>query len=244
MPSRQRTRSKPRSAKPPAKQKRSKPQSLLVLHFDADKLHEDGLHLGDAAKLAAIFPELALGAEVVIEDVTTTADLLTTMARHVESKRTFDVIVAVAHSNAQGIRVSSDLPMSWDGFAQLLRPLRPRRLLLVACQAGRADAAETLFNGLPALRRIFACPVNASKDFGTAMMFAIPYVVANRRPKDNAVVLAQVATVVFTGRQLREWRRTTDQGNPDAPVHDLMADLIDPFARRVPQLLKSAFRRR
>lgn len=193
--------------------------------------------------MTATISGLALGGRTVVEDATTTSDLMSKLARFAEDGMTFDVIVAVGHSNADGIRVASDLFMPWASFAQMLKPLKPRRLLLVACQAGRANAGQALFDGLRELRRIYACPVNASKDFGAAMMFAIPYVVSERRPKDRHVAWSQAATIALTGRQLREWRRTTDKGNPDAAIYDLLAVAADPVARAVPQLLGSLFRR-
>lgn len=228
--------------KSPAR-RRSNPQTLLVLHFDADRLRADHLHLGQIAAVTATISGLALGGRTVVEDATTTSDLMSKLARFAEDGMTFDVIVAVGHSNADGIRVASDLFMPWASFAQMLKPLKPRRLLLVACQAGRANAGQALFDGLRELRRIYACPVNASKDFGAAMMFAIPYVVSERRPKDRHVAWSQAATIALTGRQLREWRRTTDKGNPDAAIYDLLAVAADPVARAVPQLLGSLFRR-
>lgn len=75
------------------------------------------------------------------------------------------------------------------------------------------------------------------------MMFAIPYVVPEHRPKDGHGAWSQAATLALTGRQLREWRRTTDKGNPDAAIHDLLAVAADPVARAVPQLLGSLIRR-
>ena len=92
------------------------------------------------------------------------------------------------------------------------------------------------------LRRIFACPVNASKDFGALLLFAVPYVVAERRPKDRHVTFSQIASIVATGRQLREWRRTTDHGSPDSALFDIAADLADPVARKVPAALLSVAR--
>lgn len=204
---------KPRSRKSPTTSRGgSKPQSLLVLHFDAQKLRADHLHLGEIAAVTAAVSGLALGGNAVVEDVTTKSDLMSKLARFAENRVTFDVVVAVGHSNADGIRVASDLFLQWGPFAQLLKPFKPRRLLLVACQTGRANAGEALFCSLPQLRRIYACPVNASKDFGTAMMVAIPYVVSERRPKDRHVAWSQAASIALTGRQLREWRRTTDKG--------------------------------
>ncbi len=232
-----------RKDSPESKKRRRSPsavQSLLILHLDAEKLRGDGLHLGDVAEFSGALSALALGAPVVIESTTSTGHLHERLAEHVSAKRTFDVVVVVAHSNAQGIRAASNLFVTWAAFAGYLKPFKPRRVLLVACRAGRWDAGEALFAPMPQLRRIFACPVNASKDFGSLMLFAVPYVVAERRPKDRHVAWSQIASIAITGRQLREWRRTTDKGNADGAVFDLIADLADPVARAVPSALMSA----
>lgn len=229
------------SRKPaPVRQRQARaPQSLLILHLDAGQLRIDGLHLGEVAQFAGALSKVALSATVLIEDTTSTSHLHETLARLATEKKKFDVVVVVAHSNAQGIRVASDLFVTWDAFARYFKPFQPRRLLLVACKAGRWDAGEALFVTMPMLRRIFACPVNASKDFGALMLFAVPYVVAERRPKDQHVTWSQIASIAVTGRQLREWRRTTDKGNPDSATFDMIADLADPLAREVPSALLS-----
>lgn len=215
----------------------AKPQSLLILHLNAAKLRADGLHLGDVAQYSAAISSVALGAEVVLGETTTLDELHRTLAELNLARKTFDVIVVVAHSNADGVRIACDKFVDWTAFAAYLKLFGPRRLLLVACKAGRSDAGEALFSGLRNLRRIFACPVNASKDFGAMMLFAVPYVVAKRTPKDKHVLWSQIAAVAATGRQLREWRRTTDAGNPESSVFDYLADLADPFARELPSAL-------
>jgi hypothetical protein len=221
------------------------PQSLLILHLDADKLRGDGLHFGEVAQFAGMLSATTLGARVEIRDATTRACLLEVLAQLVSDGASFDVVVVVAHSNASGIRIASDRFAGWEEFAAYLKPICPRRLMLVACRAGRWDAGEALFCGNRRLRRIFACPVNASKDFGALMLFAVPYVVAERAPRDKHVLWSQIAAITITGRQLREWRRTTDKGNPDSSVFDLLADIADPVARKVPEavdaVLKSVF---
>lgn len=222
----------------------SKPQSLLILHLDAEKLRIDGLHLGDEAAFAAALSEVLLGSEVVVGDATVVAELNALLAAYVVAKRTFDVVVVVAHSNSDVIRVGRDLVLPWDKFAGFLQPLKPRRLLLVACRGGRWDAGESLFAAMPRLRRIFACPVNASRNFGALMLLLVPYVVANRRPKDKHVLCSQVAAIAATGRQLREWRRTTDKGNPESLMFDFLADLADPWARKVPAIVGALLRGR
>lgn len=235
---------KPITARKPAKKKATslkrrvplRPQSLLILHLDAEKLHADGLHLGDAASFSGTLSTL-LGSNVVIKDATTKSHLNEVLADLTSAGLTFDVVVVIAHSNAKHIRAASDLVLPWEGFAGFLKPFRPRRLMLVACKGGRSDVGETLFNAMPHLRRIFACPVNASKDFGKLMLFAVPYIVATRRPRNKHVRWSQVAAIAATGRQLREWRRTTDKGNPEAAVFDLIADIADPVVRKVPEVI-------
>jgi hypothetical protein len=225
-----------------AKRKASKPQSLLILHLDAEKLHADGLHLGDVAEFSAALSATAFGSNVEVRDATTEATLLRVLAELAEQGRTYDVIVAIGHSNDAGIKIARDRFAEWPVFAAWLEPLKPRRLLLAACRAGRWSAGEALFTANDQLRRIFACPVNASRDFAAMMLFAVPYVVANRRPRDQHVLWSQIAAIAMTGRQLRQWQRTTDKGNPDSSVFDLLADFADPLARQVPDILGSAFR--
>jgi hypothetical protein len=225
-----------------SRSRRKAPQSLLILHLDAEKLRADGLHLNEVAEFSGALSAIALGSPVVIKDTTSGDQLHRTLAELVTAGRMFDVVVVVAHSNAKTVRIASDLSVSWDAFAGYLKPFKPRRLLLVACKAGRWDAGESLFVSMLQLRRIFACPVAASKDFGALMLFAVPYVVAMRTPRDRDVMWSQIAAVAVTGRQLREWRRCTDKGNPDSAILDLLADLADPVARTVPSALRSAAR--
>lgn len=207
-----------------------RPQSLLVLHLDSRKLRQDGLHLGSVAEVAALFPRMG-GADVAMEDVRTSAELTGKMQAFRDAKRTFDVVAVIAHSNDRAIRVAEDLALEWGAFAQLLRPLSPRRLCLIACKAGRASAGESLFAAIPTLRRIYACPVNANRGFGELVLALVPSVLANRRPNATGVTVAQVGAALLTGRQLREWQRDKDRGNAGSKLLDIAADIADPFVR-------------
>jgi hypothetical protein len=180
---------------------------------------------------------LALGSNVAVRDATTLADLNSVLSELAAQRCEFDVIVVVAHSNAQGIRIARDHFATWEGFAQCVKPFKPRRLLIAACKAGRWMPAQALFHANPRLRRIYACPVNASKQFASMLLFAVPYVVANRRPRDADVLWSQIGAIGLTGRQLREWRVTKDKNNPRALVYDLFADFADPIARQMPGAL-------
>lgn len=217
--------------------------TLLIVHLDAERLRADGLHLGEAARFIGALTAVGLTAEVEILDVTDRASLLREFARFAEARRTFDVVVAIGHSNSDGIKLASDERLvSWDAFANYMKPFAPRRLMLIACQAGRWPAADQLFKKLPKLRRIFACPVNASLDLAQFMIGVVPYIVAVRAPRGKAVSWAQAAAIALTGRQVREWKRGTDMGNAEGLLLDLLAQAADPYARQIPALLRSFFR--
>lgn len=135
-----RPRSKLRPKGRPARKAGSKvrrvlpPQSLLILHLDADKLRTDGLHLGEVASFSGSASSVLFGSSVTIKDTTSTDHLHETLAPLVASKQTFDVVVVVGHSNEEGIRLASDRFLNWEAFAGYLKPFKPRRLLLVACR--------------------------------------------------------------------------------------------------------------
>lgn len=218
---------------------RSSRSSLLIVHLDADKLRADRLHLGDQAAIAALFSAYALGADVEVVDGTSRDDLHRSLGVLVQGKRKFDVVVVIAHSNADGIKIAADRDafVDWEVFATYLKPFQPRRLVLVACQAGRWLAANLIFNKLPLLRRIYASPVNASRDLGALMLALVPHVVGVKVPKKKHVQVAQVAAVALTGRQLRTWNRT-DKDEPEGMLLDLAAQFLDQHARRIPAIIQ------
>lgn len=215
-----------------------RPSSLLFLHLNANQLRADGLHLERVATFTGVLVSLGLGSHVAIEDVVAPGDLDRLVAGFARAGRRFDVVVAIGHSNPDGIRIDPPTFVSWADFARRIKPIKPRRLLLVACKGGLAASGDAFFAEMRDLRRIYACPVNASKDFGQLMLAAVPFVVAERAPSGEHVTWAQLGAIALTGRQLREWRRTTDMGNPLNVVHDVVAQGLDPIARQVPGIVR------
>ena len=207
--------------------------SLLVLQLDSKKLQADGLCLRDHAHLTAMVGQLISDAEVTICTTTDEQDLLARLAGLAEQKRHFDVVVCIGHSNERGIQIASNRFADWEAFGGYLKPFKPRRLLLIACSAGRWPAANVLFRKLPALRRIYASPVKASKDLATLMLWGVPYLLKVKAPPVSAVRYAQLMAALFTGGQIREWCRTRDKDNPEGVLLDWMAQLADPYVRRL-----------
>jgi len=178
---------------------RKRAPSLLILHLDSAKLRRDGLHLGGPAALTSIWAGLGMGAQAETVDATDLESLRRHLQHLAEQKREFDVVVAVGHSNQEGIRIAAEEFVNWDAFAAYLQPFSPRRLLLVACKAGGWPAASSFFQKLPLLRRIYASPVNASKHLGELMIALVPLVLAVQAPTKRQVTAAQVAIVGLTG---------------------------------------------
>lgn len=209
------------------------------MHLDADKLRRDGLHLEYAANLASTLSATGFDAQVEIIDARETSDLAYRLGKLAEADRVFDVVIAIGHSNADGIVVAANMPAaSWTTFASYLKPFEPRRLVLVACEAGRWPSADVLFTKLPKLRRIFASPVNTSKALATFMLAVVPYVVGVKAPRRQTITWTQTAAIAITGGQFREWKRDDDKGNAAGVLLDLAAQVADPYVRQVPGLLR------
>lgn len=233
----------PSSALSPTASKTASAPSLLILQLDTDRLRADGLHLGDLTLVVAAIGAIASGATVEVRETTTERDLLDQLAAFAQQQRRFDVIVAIGHSNETGIRIAPERFTTWDVFASYIKPFQPKRLMLVACQGGRWPAATILFRKLPKLRRIFASPVNASKDLATLMLAMVPYLLEVKAPKDRVVRAGQLVSIALTGRQVRHWMRSRDKDNPAGLLLDDAAQFADPYLRRAHGVLASMFRR-
>lgn len=210
---------------------------MLILHLDANKLREDRLHLGDQAAFAGFLASEGLNASVTRADATDRDDLHRTLAELVRQKRTFDVVVAIGHSNSQGIRMAADYFVGWPVFGEYLKPLEPRRLVVIACQAGQWPSARDLFPRLKKLRRLYASPVNATKDLAQFMLALAPVLLEVKAPRAKQVTRAQVAAIVLTGGQIREWTRA-DIDSADGLLLDLAARAFDPVLRAVPGVIR------
>ncbi|HMY20806.1 MAG TPA: hypothetical protein PKA58_30990 [Polyangium sp.] len=114
--------------------------------------------------------------------------------------------------------------------------------MMIACKAGQWPAATVLFRKLPKLRRIFASPVNASKDLANFMIAMTPYLLEVKAPPDSIVRFGQGALIALTGRQVRQWMRDRDKDDPAGQLLDLAAQWFDPILRNVPLGIQAIFK--
>ncbi len=203
--------------------------SLLILQLDSDKLRADGLSFTELTRFVQVVTAFGSGAVVEVRETTTPQHLREELA---SLEGHFDVIVAIGHSNESGIRIASGEFVDWAKFATLIKRFKPKRLVLIACQAGRWPAASLLFTNLANLRRIFASPVNASRDLGALMIALVPYLVDVKAPGKELVFKTQVLLAAATGRQIRQWMRK-DKDNPEGLLLDLAAEAAHPVIQDV-----------
>ena len=216
---------------------------MLILHLDANKLRQDRLHLGEQAAFAAVLAKEGLNAPVTLAEATDRDQLHCMLAELVEQKRTYDVVVAIGHSNSEGIRIAADYFVHWQAFGEYVKPLQPRQLVLIACQAGQWPLARDIFPTLKKLRCLYASPVNATKDLAQFMLALAPILLEVRMPRAKHVTWAQAAAIALTGGQIREWTRA-DMDSTDGLLLDLAARMFDPVFRSVPAALRRMFTRR
>ena len=214
----------------------------MILHLDANQLRKDGLHLGAQASVAALLANEGLKADVSLADSYHLDDLHATLAELVTEKRTYDVVVAIGHSTSRGIRIAADHSVGWDVFGEYIKRLEPRRLVLIACQAGQWPSARDLFPKLKKLRRLYACPVNATKNLAQFMLTLAPVLLEVKAPRAKDVTRTQIVAVALTGGQIREWTRA-DMDRPEGLLLDLAAKALDPIAQAVPAALRKIFTR-
>jgi hypothetical protein len=201
----------------------------LILQCDSEKLLRDGLSIAAGGASAAQLVQSFSDIHVDVVEGTDERSLAREFAHR--SGAAFDVIVVIGHANEAGLQLASDRFAPWSVVAEWLRPFAPRRLVLLACRAGRALPAQILFDELRQLRRVYASPMAVTKATAQLLLAAVPYLVLNRVPNSTLFRGAQLTVAALTGGHLREWTRVEDHRNPTSPLWDVVADVVDPVVR-------------
>lgn len=215
------------------------PSSVLVLELDSGMLNlqrQSLAYIGSRLKTVSdLCTQLGVAQRREFEVVRamTQRNLLDQLAALNEAGKTFDVVAVIAHSDDNEIQIASDAIVTWPVFSGYLKPFKPRRLLLVACQAGLHFPSQALFRPLRSLRRIYASPVVASRAQGELMLSGLlPYVTSTNRPKKDYVRLAQLVLVLLDGGQMRQWMRD-DMNNENVQTLDAVSVGFDPLLRQL-----------
>ncbi|MBI4591000.1 MAG: hypothetical protein HY725_19410 [Candidatus Rokubacteria bacterium] len=151
-----------------------------------------------AARLENIVETFIPKARVFRVGATALASLGLGLARCAEACSRCDVIVIVGHSNISELKLTADDVVTWDALARWLEPLRPTRIVLVACEAGRWLAAGPLFKGIPTLKEVYGSPVLVTERQAAAINALVLYLLSGRRLKVGDLKIAQAVNFLIT----------------------------------------------
>lgn len=184
-----------------------KASTALVLRLDSEKLNRDGLRLTGEVSLARFLGQHHLRLDVTELNATDVGDLHVKLAGLDKKSATFDLIVVIAHSNEAGIRIASDRFVEWLGFAKYLERFEPKRLALIACQAGGGAVSRILFDGVPSLHQICASPENVSISMAN-LILAMCGLLLGKRSADLPHITTLKGLALFgVGSRLKVWNR-------------------------------------
>ncbi len=131
--------------------------SPLILDCDPAPLPERTASFGD--ELEAAVGISAPRARRLRIRAGTTAELLSDLGAAKTAVGHFDLIVVIGHSNERKLALTRDGHVTWSAVARWLAPFCPKKIILVACEAGRWVPGAALFEGIPSLRDVYGSPV-------------------------------------------------------------------------------------
>lgn len=198
----------------------------LVVRLGVDRLRAEGMDLDLPRQLAQRMSE-SRGTECYLLDVSSLREFRRALRYGVNGQTSFESVLVVGHSNEEGIVVSDEAEgfVSWTAFGDWLSAFDPWSLVLVACNAGHSTCGRALFDSVPSLERILACPTRATKQFGVAVVAALGGA-TDEWLDGRRTALTQLFTAMTTGQLLVTWFRE-DLDNPlSAAVQDLVHQVV------------------
>jgi hypothetical protein len=210
----------------PRQSLKAKESSLLILECDAIRLADQSISI--AQDLHGIVRTYVPNAVTSLVQATSQHVLLSELAWYKEEHGRFTVIVVVGHSNVSGLQLTGDNFASWEAFARWLEPFQPKRIVLVACEAGRWLPSKALFEGITTLQEIYGSPVPTTVQQASVVKILVPYLLSGHRLSTEFLRLMQLGNFLFTGgvlfRQTRkDFRRA---GTDEAAVWTGLEELL------------------
>jgi hypothetical protein len=226
------------TSKKPAKKRASagpkdKRPSLLILECDAEKLAKQSLAIGsDVHELIGRWAPGVIRTELV--RTASEVDLLEQLGRAKEKHGRFDLVLVVGHSNPQGLCLTAERFVPWGVFAKWIEIFEPKKVLLVACEAGRWLAAKAIFDGVPKLKEVYASPVVMNRHQATAVLLLVFYFLLVKSPDAEHVQMIQAINLFRSGGLLYRWTRKEckDEGLAEGVKWDVLSHLKESLFRR------------
>jgi len=187
-------------------------------------LKSQGLSIANqiGTTLEAFFP--AIPQKVIL--AASTDDLLHGLAVCSNEHKSFTTILVIAHSNQQGLHLTSDHEATWLTFVNWISFFAPRSLIFAACQAGRPWPVKLLFDGLPSLDEIYAPPFIATRKQAEIIKLLLPVVALGKGRGTRIDQLIRALGFMATQSVIFRWtRRDFRRGAIDPQTWDSLLNM-------------------
>ncbi len=202
---------------------------LLILELGALRAHGLSLKFGTLTGMWSA----VTGIRPHIDEAATAKELRSKIGARRQLARMHPDVFVVAHSSPRGVDVGAKDTIPWPEFAALLARVRPRRIVFLACDAGKTDSVKALFKGIRDLEEVVAPPVEASGLFGVHLVTMLPVLLRSTFMSTHALVTAfSGAMMLVDGGHLRYRTRDDAEAEDDmSRMLDLVSEQLDPLRR-------------
>lgn len=180
-------------------------KALLILECDSYKLTQQNLALGGELlkHVKLVFPQNPVDFVPSYSE----ANLLEKLAALSVTGQQYRNIVIIGHSNRGGLKISADRFVGWDGAANWIGAFNPRRLILLACEAGRWLPCAALFDNISTLEEIFGSPISAHKNQQYIVLLRVLHILGASKEDPDLIRLMQLGNFLLTkGIMFRQTR--------------------------------------
>jgi hypothetical protein len=178
---------------------------LLIIECESVKLARDGLAIGTEVKRLAevFFPKK----RVLLVQTSSPGELLKTLAEISEKDSRFRSVLVIGHSNAHGLKLTSDPLCSWNVAGEWIARFKPKFLLLTACEAGRSLPAGKLFETVKSLKAVYASPNKLYREQAYILLLVLHQLLERRSVDKELFAIAQTINFFATGGIFFKWTK-------------------------------------
>lgn len=204
-------------------------ESLLIVECCSKELSRQSLSVGSSIYnfLTPFFSENPI--ELI--ETNSEKQLLGIFEKLASTNKKFDNIIIIGHSNENGLNITSDRFINWDGAAEWFKLLNPKRIFLMACRASRLLPRSAIFDGVPTLEEIYGSPVPIGKPQIPFIVGIIWRILSADEVDPEYICIAQVANLIFTKKLM--WKYTREGFESDSFFGDVLQLVGEPLLEEI-----------
>jgi len=180
-------------------------KSVLIVECDTAILALKSLDIGAVIyrTIRSFYPTN----RIEIVRTTTEHELLRTFSKYAEENVQFTNIVLIGHSSKVCFHLCSNRTIHWTGAATWFEKLRPKKIFLIGCSAGRWLPCKALFGGIASLDEIYGSPTNLNKIQASSIIAMVLYSLGVKKNDLESLRGIQVASLAFLKSLMFRWTR-------------------------------------